>query len=496
MAIVKDITTMCKNGQVLKAYELAKKDLAKHPEDLWQQRALGWALYYEVKQDVEKNDYTNLLEHLTELNTLQKLTTTNDPIIFDNLLIQIATFIKKNIPITSLETSSFLSTFFSACKSYTFSPSLGYSLLLSAYIKITEWNGLAEFIEWWNLDNLRLEDYVPYVSTKGKNIMSLAERAFISKSKALLKQNDTKRTECFLPKLKTLVETHPEMTYPGYYYGKLLISLGNNQDTTLKAVIPFARKKATEFWVWQLLGEIFTNDEEKQLACLLRATHCRTKETFLGKVRIKLAELYVRKEMFDCARFHIDIVEHCYSEQGWHIPDNIVNWKYQPWIKTTIPENREPINYKEITDKILFSEAKEYIAIVTSINPLNKKVSLIFGYKQIMYQRLQNRVSIGDVVDLHFVKEKDGGIIITRLEKSTLPKSLNFAKYVHGIINKKEDKEYAFLTVNSIVCFVPPEIVKKSGITNGNMVKSLIVYKYNKKKNSWNWCCVKVKKIK
>lgn len=113
-----------------------------------------------------------------------------------------------------------------------------------------------------------------------------------------------------------------------------------------------------------------------------------------------------------------------------------------------------------------------------------------------MYQKLHNRVSVGDVLNLHLVKEKDGEVIITRLEKSTLPKSLNYAKYVNGIINKKEDKEYASLTANSVVCFVPPDIVKKSGITNGNMVRSLIVYKYNKKKALWNWCCVKVKKTK
>lgn len=496
MATVKDITTMCKNGQVMNAYELAQKDLAKLPEDLWLQRALGWAIYYMVKQDVENKDYTHFLEHLTELTTLQKLTTTNDPIIFDNLLIQIATYIKRNIPIASPETPSILFTLFSRIKYYTFSPSLGYSLLLMAYIKFTEWNGLEDFIDWWNLDNLRPEDYVPYANAKSRNLMSLAERAYISNSKALLKQKDAKRTEYFLPKLRILIETHPEMTYPGYYYGKLLISMGNNQDTALKAVIPFARKKANEFWVWQLLGEIFTNDEEKQLACLLRATHCHTKETFLGKVRIKLAELYIKRELFDCARFHIDIVEHCYSEQGWRIPDNIINWKRQPWIKATIPKDSDLINYKKITDKILFAEAKECIAIVASINPLNKKVSIIYGYKQIMYQKLHNRVSVGDVLNLHLVKEKDGEVIITRLEKSTLPKSLNYAKYVNGIINKKEDKEYAFLTANSVVCFVPPDIVKKSGITNGNMVRSLIVYKYNKKKALWNWCCVKVKKTK
>ncbi len=494
MATVRDITTMCKSGQVQKAYELAKKGIDNQPEDLWQQRALGWALYYMIKHDVENKDLTNLLEHLAVLNSLQKLTTTDDHLIFDNVLIQIASYIKNNVPLDDSKTPSILSSLFSKIKDYTFSPSLGYSLLLAAYIKIIEWNGLADFIDWWNLDNLRPEDYVPYSNSKGKKVMTLAERAFICNSKALLKLKDSKRTEYFLPKLKTLIETHPEMTYPGYYYGKLLISLGSNQDTVLKAVIPFARKKVTEFWVWQLLGEIFINNDEKQLACLLRAIHCHTKETFLGKIRIRLAELYIKKNLLNCARFHIDIVEHCYSEQGWHIPNDIYNWKSQPWIKTTVPEGNEPINYKKITDDILFFDSKECIAIVTFINPLNKKNALIFGYKQVMYKKLHDNVSVGDVLSLHYIKEKDGKIIITKQEKTILPQNLNYAKYVQGIISKKENEEYAFLNAGSIMCFVPPTLVKKFGIRNGNMVKSLIVYKYNKKKATWNWCCVKVKK--
>ena len=46
MANIKDITTMCKAGQVQEAYELAKTDLAARPADIWAQRAVGWVLYY------------------------------------------------------------------------------------------------------------------------------------------------------------------------------------------------------------------------------------------------------------------------------------------------------------------------------------------------------------------------------------------------------------------------------------------------------------------
>ena len=127
MANVKDITTMCKAGQVQEAYELAKTDLAARPADIWAQRAVGWVLYYMIKADSEVGNYAKLLEHINELKSLDRLTIANDSMIFDNVQFQIANFIKNNIFLTDIEASSKLSTLFSKFKDYEFKPSIGHS---------------------------------------------------------------------------------------------------------------------------------------------------------------------------------------------------------------------------------------------------------------------------------------------------------------------------------------------------------------------------------
>ncbi len=76
---------MCRAGNVQKAYELAKADLAEAPTDPWTQREVGWALYYMIKGDVETNDYDKLLEHIDELKSLEQLSIENDCMIFDNV---------------------------------------------------------------------------------------------------------------------------------------------------------------------------------------------------------------------------------------------------------------------------------------------------------------------------------------------------------------------------------------------------------------------------
>ena len=53
MATVKEITTMCKAGQVQEAYEQAKADMELAPSDPWPQREVGWALNYLMKEDAD-----------------------------------------------------------------------------------------------------------------------------------------------------------------------------------------------------------------------------------------------------------------------------------------------------------------------------------------------------------------------------------------------------------------------------------------------------------
>ena len=252
MAEIREITTLCKSGKVKDAYELAKNDLLASPDYPWLQRALGWALYYMIKSDVENGDLDSMVEHIIELKSLELLSVENDCMIFDNVQFKIAEYVKNHISLTDIDYSIKLSTLFNELKDYCFLPSKGHSYLLQNFMKFEQWSEIADFFDWWNLDNLMPYDYVPYVNTKGQKMITLAERAFIANSKALLKLNDAIRIEEFLPKLDALMSEHEEMMYPGYFYGKLLLSLGNNENEALKVIIPFARKKASEFWVWQI----------------------------------------------------------------------------------------------------------------------------------------------------------------------------------------------------------------------------------------------------
>ena len=495
MAEIREITALCKSGKVQEAYELAKNDLSVSPEYPWLQRALGWALYYMIKRDAEKCDLDSMIEHITELKSLELLSVENDCMIFDNVQFKIAEYVKNHISVTDKDYSEKLSSLFNTMKDLSLIPSKGHSYLLQSFMKFEQWSEIADFFDWWNLDNLMPDDYVPYVNAKGQKMMTLAERAFIANSKVLLKLNDVSRIEEFLPKLDTLMNQHEEMMYPGYFYGKLLLSLGNNEDEALKVIIPFARKKASEFWVWQLLSDVFVKDEEKQLACLIRAVQCRTKESFLGKVRIKLAGLYIKRRQFNYARFHIDQVVRCYASNGWHLPYEINDWIHQSWINVTPLDDKKVIDYQSITDEILCNGAEECFAIVSYVDLKSKRMTLIYGEKLRTVLKLRVRASAGDILKLNYINQKDAKInVLFARKEMQFPDNLGYAKYIKGTIDKKNEWEFAFLKSASTRCFVSSSLVKKYSLNNGDVVNGLVAYDYDKKKEMWNWVCVNIKK--
>lgn len=486
---------MCKDGKLLEAYELAKVDASAEPDNVWSQRELGWALYYLIRNDAATGDYPQLLNHIDELQTLSLLTMATDAMIFDNVQLKVAEFIKNHLSPDDADSLSKLSAIFARLRQYSFGPSVGHSYILRCVIKFAAWPEMADFLDWWDLATLTSDDFTPYFTPEGKKMMTLAERAYIANAKALLNQSDASRIEAFLPKLDALMTAHPEMTYPGYFYGKMLIKLGTDAGEALKVIAPFARRKAGEFWVWQLLSEVFASEDEKRLACLLRAVNCRARESFLGKVRIKLAEFYAQHGLAGQARFHIDSVARAYAENGWRMPREVADWATQPWFRSATPDESDPTDYMAITDDILCYGAATSIGIVTHVDPNSKKAVLICGHEQRVVKKLNIDVAAGDILRLRYVTEAEGHINILTAEKAKLPDGLDYARHLDGIIVRREGQPFAFLKARKMFVFVPPSLVASHDLTDGDRIKGIIVRDFSKKKESWEWVCVGVRNV-
>lgn len=495
MANVRDIISLCKAGNLKEAYQTANNDLRFDFNNVWAQREMGWVLYYLIKNATEKSDFNGLINSLDRFKYLNLLNGENDAIIYNNVLFVLGRFLKDSIPVNALDANYKLSLLFNNLKIFDFKPSESYSFLLDRFLKFKTWNDFADFIDWWNLDKLREDDFVAFTTKDGNKIMCLAERAYNSKAKALLKLNDIERIKDFLPKLNDLICSHSEMLFPSYFYGKLLLALNSNKDEIISIIRPFAQKKSADFWIWQLFSEIYKNDANMQLACLLRAVNCKTQENFIGKVRINLASLYMQFQDFGRAKFHIDSVFNCYNKNGWKLPPEIYSWIQQPFIMSAIADSTAPIDFMALTNSALYGETKECIAVVTYVDTKNQKFFLVYGHQLKMVQKLKVKfkVNIGSVLRIKYFIDSNNRPKIFNTMKCSLHSDLPYAKKVEGVVQQySNNKSFAFLKTNSLKCYISPNIMQKYNLNNNDNVRALIVYEYDKKKDSWNWICVKI----
>ena len=491
MAGLKEIKELGKAGKAKEAYRLAKEDLEQGQP--WGQLTTGWALRYLIEEDARNGHYDQIVAHLNELQSLNQIPNAEINKISENISFWIGFFIKRHLSENSPETPARLSTLFAKIKNYNFTSGIGYSMLLDGCIRHEGWYELLDFIDWWNLSNLTADDFKPVELGNGRTIkITLAERAYIAKSKALLRKKDNDIIIEFLPELDNLMTNHPDMTYPGYFYGKLLLSTGSTQVEELRVLVPFAKKKATEFWVCQLMSDVFTTDQEKQLACLLRAVNCRTKEEFLGRVRINLADIYIKKEQYDLARNQIDIVTKTCLSFGRRIPYEIENWIHQPWFDTTKPNDKDNLDYKAITDEILGEKREEAIAVVLYVDPNKERVSMVYGLEKRMSQRLRFSVEPGVVLKLSMVINSEGKKRILRADKCNLPTDLDYAKRVEGTIKRKKEWAFAFFNYDGGKAFISPNVASKFNVADDETVQALLVYDFDKKNNSWGWKVVSI----
>ena len=331
----KEIKILRQAGKLEEALEMANKDLATDPENIWNKRSIAWVYYEFLKKDSHFDSFDLFKENLIKIKELNL--PEEEKMIFDSCAWQIGKMVfslnecKSKTGVISLSDVFALpqrkDELFDIIKEFNFTkPSEAYSFIYKAFHKSYEdWKGYLQFADWWDFENFRSEDYQKE-EFNGKKIMSIVEQAYIAYSKKLLDIKDADYNEEeksgkikeFLPQLDRIIEKQPDYQYPSYFKAKLLLTLGD-EENILSAFIPFAKQKRNDFWVWELMAEIFSENDELKFACYCKALSLKTPEDFLVKLRQTFAAMLIEKEMFQEAKTEIEIIISTRSKQSWKI---------------------------------------------------------------------------------------------------------------------------------------------------------------------------------
>lgn len=500
----KEVKELRKSGNLNEALIMAQQDLENDTTNIWNKRSLGWVYYDYMKDNATVEKFSGFKEYLEKLKALDL--PADEQMIYDNCSYQIGKIL---FSIGSSEPIDYrkINDLFELIRDFHFSkPSESYTFLLKAFHKsYKNWANYLDFADWWGFDNLRPEDYLAE-EYNGNKVMSIAEQAYIAYSKKLEVPTvdsdgdprhfliDRQKIELFLPQLDALIESHPEYQYPAYFKAKLLLCLGDN-DNVLSSFIPFAKKKRNDFWVWELMSEVFPIDDERKFACLCKALSLKTPDGFLINTRQKLAEILIKLGKFKEAKTEIEKIISARNDNTWKIPRQIENWSEQPWFPTTESFKTNHELYKQylvIAEELLYNDIPEEIVVIEFVNSNKFMLNFVKDKDKhgfFSYKGLVETPKIGDILRVRFIGEASEDFHkVLSIKKVDEPSDCSALKMFQGKVRLVASAGIGF--VENI--FIGKDIVLNMGLIEGQELKGKAILSFNKSKNDWGWKAIKI----
>lgn len=489
----KEVTTLRKSGKLDEALKMAKTDLSNDPDGEWPKRAIVWVYYEYMKLAFQKNDFEEIISQIENINKLKL--PKNEKIVFSSVAWLTGKYLFANKQVSARK----LNTIFKTIKKIPFpKPDDSYSFLLKAFKKHDSDDfDFLKFMDWWDINNFQDVDYKNYILENGTKMPSLVESVYIKISKLLLKEPyQLNKIDKFLPSIASVSKNYSNMQYPTYYYAKLLLATGN-KEMFFEAFLPFARKKQRDFWVWDLISEIYDSNSDEYMSCLCKSLSCGAPDKFTGNVREKLAKRFIKNKQYSYAKFELSKIIESRKQEGWSIQKKHSDWQKLEWWNSTEAARSNSKVYEQnisIAESLLFADVPEEIVVIEKVNGEKSIINFVVSKEKSgfsSYRKLKIKPKQGDIYAVRFMPktdEKSNFYVISSLRECTRKPPENTYKVIEGKVEIKQGNSFGFVAG----AFVPPPIVTQYNLKDGTRVKAAVINRYNSKRKVWGWNVIEI----
>lgn len=404
------VTTLRKSGKLDEAFRLASEQVAAPGADDWDVADLAWCLIALVKRHASDRDQTLLRDYLDQLSKLQ-VSADNDLLVEQReRALALADGERREVmaarslgkegrhaeavrAFAALAARGVLTTddkvaygwelfranqaiFRAAGTDMSSNAADGIKRHLNTYLKLgivesgllhtcmlqqaerlarIDHLRLVAFSRLWDLASFRPDDFRETRHDDGKVFPPLFETVVQRASKEAVSGGSTAEMQYIQPYLEDALKRFPENVWLKLNMVKLLRGIGRTDDARQLAT-DFARSKAGEYWTWELVGDL-ADDPAMRLSCYTKALTCSDDDTFVTKVRLKLAAL-VGADHPGQAKAEVErVIEHRRRE-GNRIPAEAERLMREPWFASATPSPTGRAFYdrfKAKAEELLFS---------------------------------------------------------------------------------------------------------------------------------------------
>lgn len=204
------------------------------------------------------------------------------------------------------------------------SPSLLHSLILSEAVRIERTTPLKFVLHnffdlWGGSAKLRPEDWEQFEGEHG-TLPSLVEKLVTVYVKEVM-TDGRDPSEDFVTLIDKALETFGNNQNLPRQRAQIYLHF-NQKDKAIDLYRKQLKRNPSRYYLWAELAAL-VEDADTRLALTCMALSIKTKEDFLGKIRIYLAEQLCDRNEYALAAGQLALVRRCYERQGWHIPPTI-----------------------------------------------------------------------------------------------------------------------------------------------------------------------------
>lgn len=204
-------------------------------------------------------------------------------------------------------------------------PSLLHSLMLVEAIKLKKKSPaqfrFRDFVELWGLANLRDEDWENFKPENGRAKNSLVENLIgvyvheIGKDHAVASEEFSR----LLDKAIEIYRSNPHLPL----YRAVMLEAQGRKEEALTCYCSLLKRWPRKFYLWSRAEALLpASDLDTRIALLCKAVTLARDKTFLGDIRLRLANVLHRKGMHHHAKHELNQYLRLYTSQRWQIK----NW--------------------------------------------------------------------------------------------------------------------------------------------------------------------------
>lgn len=201
-------------------------------------------------------------------------------------------------------------------------PSLLHSSMLRLAIKIYKAHkrhykgrvnlkfNLINFMKSWDIENLRKDDFMPFITDSKKEYPSLANQAIRAVLQESIDIQDKVSVEYYLPYINKVIDLQAEnIIWALKTRANAYVFLSDIEKAKIDR-LTIVKAQRVQWWAWSDLAEVFamTNDKEKEFACYCKALSLvisDKQERYVMKVRENFADLLVERREFSVAKYEL-----------------------------------------------------------------------------------------------------------------------------------------------------------------------------------------------